>query len=957
MSTSRPSASTKALGIALGLAAVLGFAAASGPPAPPASVTIPPQKAETPGLGRYFPARDLVVYAEFDGLDAHGLAFSESALGRILGETSTGRMIADVASKALDWAAMRNRRGGPPSPPMGAAVVELAEGALRRGFALGIVRPRDREKPTLLGLVLRGGAEGTAARIVPRLLAGLDPRGLEPSTLEGPGGRELTGFPGGPQWWAEGPDLVVSLLGEEGVAAVVGTLQGDGANASTHPVVARLKQADGGFEPVGSAFFDMAALPDLPPEATALGLDRLERLEYRWGFRGPAVETRTRIVAPAPRTGLLTLLDHPTFAPDDLPPIPGGLVGYTALSIDPAKLYRDAKMFMAASNPRAAADFRDVEGNVRDRLGLDLEREVLGPLGPRMLAYAVPERIVAPTDPVLGLLRGLLNAPKSALVVEVDDADAYAETLDGVLAEINKDLELMASLSPGGGFGAFEQQQFDSIQEDVLPVPTGVETPTFEPGVIEVSPGGAIPEAVEKSATPEVPKTSSRTARPGLLPAVAVGTLAAPPAQGAGNPSAPRFVALEGGLRGQELKVPPTFWNLPAGMRPSIVIGDGGLAIGTTPAVAAEALEARAGEGSGPPEGDRLRPAASDLPGALTLLHVSDPAEGLLPDLLANAPTLAESFAVGRPPLGPSPASLLLLGFGGMGRPLGSVVGLGRPGPKPMGLDRSLAPDPEAIRRHLFPSVYALAVDDEGVELVTREAFPILNPLALAPLAIAGALPALGMGRATAFQTRDQNNLKQIMLALHNFHDTHGRFPADVLDADGTPILSWRVEILPFLEGGGLSEQFRRDEPWDGSHNQDLLGRMPEVYRSSGAPPGSGETSYRAISGPSGFLDPAKPEGTGLADFTDGTSNTIAVVMSREAVPWTKPASDLPFDPDAGPGEIRELLEGLGIPNSGGFFAAFADGSVRFIRSTVNPIVLRSLFTRNRSEIVSSDSF
>ena len=68
----------------------------------------------------------------------------------------------------------------------------------------------------------------------------------------------------------------------------------------------------------------------------------------------------------------------------------------------------------------------------------------------------------------------------------------------------------------------------------------------------------------------------------------------------------------------------------------------------------------------------------------------------------------------------------------------------------------------------------------------------------------------------------------------------------------------------------------------------------------------------------------------GLADITDGTSNTIAVVESKDAVPWTKP-DDLPFDQQAKPS-----LYGAGSSHPGGFNCGFADGSVRFIKRSIN---------------------
>src|SRR5205814_6093315 len=74
-----------------------------------------------------------------------------------------------------------------------------------------------------------------------------------------------------------------------------------------------------------------------------------------------------------------------------------------------------------------------------------------------------------------------------------------------------------------------------------------------------------------------------------------------------------------------------------------------------------------------------------------------------------------------------------------------------------------------------------------------------------------------------AERMRSANNLKQLMLAMHNYHDVYGRFPADIRDKDGKPLLSWRVHILPFIEQVNLYKQFRLDEPWDSEHNKKLI--------------------------------------------------------------------------------------------------------------------------------------
>ena len=217
------------------------------------------------------------------------------------------------------------------------------------------------------------------------------------------------------------------------------------------------------------------------------------------------------------------------------------------------------------------------------------------------------------------------------------------------------------------------------------------------------------------------------------------------------------------------------------------------------------------------------------------------------------------------------------------------------------------------------------------------------------PCLIALLVPAVQAAREAARRAQCTNNLKQIALAMHNYNSAYNHFPPTAIaDAQGRPLLSWRVAILPFIEQQALYNQFKFDEPWDSPHNRALIARMPPTYAcpSEPVPAGAGTTTYQVPAGPGAlFDDAANPEGVQLKDVLDGTSNTLMVVESSRPVPWTKP-DDLPV---GGPGQP---LPPFGSRHPGGYDAAFADGSVRFLKSNVSPAVLRALITRDGGEVV-----
>ncbi|MFH1264451.1 MAG: DUF1559 domain-containing protein, partial [Planctomycetota bacterium] len=263
------------------------------------------------------------------------------------------------------------------------------------------------------------------------------------------------------------------------------------------------------------------------------------------------------------------------------------------------------------------------------------------------------------------------------------------------------------------------------------------------------------------------------------------------------------------------------------------------------------------------------------------------------------------------------------------------------------GIDVSLSifPSAKAIADHLRPSVGTVRRTEAGIEIVSLQSLPGGNVGTAAPVAVGLLLPAVQSARGAARRAQSMNNLKQIALALHNYHDAYKTFPpAYTTDEDGNPLLSWRVHILPFLEQRALYERFHLDEPWDSEHNKTLITTMPPTLRPPNSRAAPGKTNYLGIAGEAGIF-PGKKK-IGFRDIRDGSSNTMMTVEAADesAVIWTKPDDFVP-DPD-------NPIKGLVGLRPGGFLAGLADGSVRFFSESIDRELFKAMFTRNGSEVV-----
>ncbi|HXG11985.1 MAG TPA: DUF1559 domain-containing protein [Gemmataceae bacterium] len=131
-----------------------------------------------------------------------------------------------------------------------------------------------------------------------------------------------------------------------------------------------------------------------------------------------------------------------------------------------------------------------------------------------------------------------------------------------------------------------------------------------------------------------------------------------------------------------------------------------------------------------------------------------------------------------------------------------------------------------------------------------RRAFTLIELLvviAIIGMLIGLLLPAVQRVREAAARTQSSNNLKQIGLAMHHFHDANQRFPAGYLantrdpaanpeTLDAPPGWGWGAQLLPYLEQDNLHRQLRLDLPAWHPANADLVKAHLKVFLNPGAP-------------------------------------------------------------------------------------------------------------------------
>jgi prepilin-type processing-associated H-X9-DG protein len=219
-----------------------------------------------------------------------------------------------------------------------------------------------------------------------------------------------------------------------------------------------------------------------------------------------------------------------------------------------------------------------------------------------------------------------------------------------------------------------------------------------------------------------------------------------------------------------------------------------------------------------------------------------------------------------------------------------------------------------------------------------------------------GPLLDRGSFRQAVNRTQSTNNLKQIGLACHNYHDSFAHFPAGAtFDAEGHMLHGWQTQLLPFLEQDDLYRRINQKVPWADPDNAPALRQRVAAYLNPAVEEQQDKNEFflshyagnaRVLGGDVGWK---------MKDITDGLSNTLlAGEVAGNFKPWGHPANWR--DPALG---INSTPDGFGAPwqTTKGANFSFADGSVRFIKEDIDPVTLKALSTPNGGESVELDDY
>ena len=204
-------------------------------------------------------------------------------------------------------------------------------------------------------------------------------------------------------------------------------------------------------------------------------------------------------------------------------------------------------------------------------------------------------------------------------------------------------------------------------------------------------------------------------------------------------------------------------------------------------------------------------------------------------------------------------------------------------------------------------------------------------------------LPAIQSARTAARSTQSKNNLKQIGLALHNYHDVYNQFPpGGIYTKNEEPYNAWMTSLLPYVDQAPLYDMINSNEPWTSPTNQPVFQNVVRAYLNPNVGPEHATVGGLGAAHYAGNSQLLKANGKiGIRDITDGTSNTIlAGEVSAGFMAWGDPENRR--DPAMGFGSAPNQFGGPAASRAG-VTMLMCDGAVHFISNDVDPQVLKDL--------------
>lgn len=240
-------------------------------------------------------------------------------------------------------------------------------------------------------------------------------------------------------------------------------------------------------------------------------------------------------------------------------------------------------------------------------------------------------------------------------------------------------------------------------------------------------------------------------------------------------------------------------------------------------------------------------------------------------------------------------------------------------------------------------------------------------------------LPAVQAAREAARRSACTNNLRQIGIGLHNYHQALGCFPPGGIEHRsminpktgklyGTAgrQLAWSLFLLPYVEQEALYRKVDTGKPFDAPENAEAAATILPLYICPSATTqrqlrqGRGPCDYGGIYGERITSPNNPPKGAMLydraltvADFTDGTSNTLIVSEDSDFRDgqWINGLNV--FDQAYAINKAPAFENDIRSKHPGGANGLFTDASVRFLKETMDLSVLAAICTRAGGEVVS----